>query len=54
MRFEKGRVEEELLPFYDEMGPDGVEEYWRRKNVEKHRRDANGAVRGLRRICYSV
>ena len=34
MRFEKSRVEEELLPFYDEMGPDGVMDYWRRKNVQ--------------------
>ena len=43
MRFEKGRVEEELLPFYDEMGPDGVEEYWRRKNA----RSIDGMPTGL-------
>ena len=34
MRFEKDRVGDELLPFYDEMGPDGVKDYWRRKNTE--------------------
>ncbi len=34
MRFEKDRVVDELLPYYDEMGPDGVEDYWRRKNTE--------------------
>ncbi|MEM8790909.1 MAG: pyridoxamine 5'-phosphate oxidase family protein [Pseudomonadota bacterium] len=34
MRFEKSRGEEELLPFYDKMGPEGVEAYWRRKNTE--------------------
>ena len=34
MRFEKQRAPEELVPFYADMGPDGVEAYWRRKNVE--------------------
>ncbi len=34
MSFEKPRVEEELLPFFAEMGPDGVRDYWRRKNTE--------------------
>lgn len=34
MRFERQRGEEELVPFYDKMGPDGVEAYWRRKNSE--------------------
>lgn len=34
MRFEKSRAEEELLPFYDKMGPDGVTAYWRKKNTE--------------------
>lgn len=27
-----GRGETELVPFYDEMGADGVRDYWRRKN----------------------
>ena len=27
------RGETELVPFYDEMGPDGVRDYWSRKNV---------------------
>ena len=34
MRFERQRGEEELVPFYAKMGPDGVEAYWRRKNSE--------------------
>lgn len=34
MNFEKNRADTELLPFYDEMGPEGVEAYWRKKNVE--------------------
>ena len=34
MRFEKWRVEDELLPFYEDMGPDGVRDYWGRKNTE--------------------
>jgi hypothetical protein len=33
MRFEAQRGPEELLPFYDEMGPDGVKTYWARKNA---------------------
>ena len=33
MAFEKNRADSELVPFYDEMGPDGVEAYWRKKNV---------------------
>lgn len=33
MEFRKGRGEEELVPYYEELGDDGVEDYWRRKNV---------------------
>ena len=34
MTFEKERGPEELLPFYAEMGDDGVRDYWRRKNSQ--------------------
>ncbi len=34
MRFEKSRGEEELEPFYDALGAAGVEDFWRRKNLE--------------------
>lgn len=34
MEYRKSRGEEQLVPFYAEMGPEGVEDYWRRKNVE--------------------
>lgn len=34
MDFQKSRGEEELEPYYDKMGPEGVKEYWQRKNVE--------------------
>lgn len=34
MSFERDRVPDDLLPFYDEMGPEGVTDYWRRKNTE--------------------
>jgi Pyridoxamine 5'-phosphate oxidase len=33
MRFEAQRGPSELLPFYEEMGPDGVRAYWTRKNT---------------------
>ena len=33
MNFEHSRGEEQLVPYYDEMGPDGVMEYWRKKNT---------------------
>jgi hypothetical protein len=33
MNFVKSRAEEEMLPFYDKMGEEGVEKYWRRKNT---------------------
>ncbi len=33
MPFARSRGEEELLPFYADMGPDGVRDYWRRKNT---------------------
>lgn len=33
MRFEKSRVEDELEPYYAEMGEDGVQAYWRKKNL---------------------
>jgi hypothetical protein len=32
MEYKKGRAEEELVPYYNDMGPEGVEKYWRRKN----------------------
>jgi Pyridoxamine 5'-phosphate oxidase len=32
MQFEKQRGVDEMLPFYEDMGPDGVRDYWRRKN----------------------
>jgi Pyridoxamine 5'-phosphate oxidase len=32
MRLEKQRGPDELLPFYAEMGPTGVEAFWQRKN----------------------
>jgi hypothetical protein len=34
MSFVKSRAEEELLPFYEEMGPEGVKKYWARKNTK--------------------
>ncbi len=34
MRFEGQRGPKELVPYYDDMGPDGVRDYWRRKNSE--------------------
>lgn len=34
MRHEKDRVEDELVPFFREMGPEGVAAYWRKKNTE--------------------
>jgi hypothetical protein len=33
MTFQDQRGEDELVPFYAEMGPDGVAAYWRRKNT---------------------
>lgn len=33
MRFVRNRGEEELLPFYERMGPEGVIDYWKRKNT---------------------
>lgn len=33
MNFAGQRGPEELVPYYDEMGPDGVRDYWARKNV---------------------
>ena len=34
MTYQKGRLEEELDPFFAEMGPDGVRDYWARKNAK--------------------
>ena len=33
MPLQAERVADELLPFYDDMGPDGVRDYWARKNT---------------------
>jgi len=32
MPFQKSRAEDELLPFYSNMGEEGVKKYWRKKN----------------------
>jgi hypothetical protein len=32
--YRHSRAETELVPFYAEMGPDGVKDYWRRKNTQ--------------------
>lgn len=34
MEFRRSRGEEELEPFYDDMGSDGVRDYWQRKNTQ--------------------
>jgi hypothetical protein len=34
MAFQRSRGESELVPFYEDMGSDGVERYWKRKNVK--------------------
>lgn len=33
MEYKHSRAEKELLPFFEKMGPEGVEKYWRKKNV---------------------
>ena len=33
MEFKKSRAEDELVPYYEKMGPDGVRDYWKRKNT---------------------
>jgi len=32
MEYKESRAEEELLPFYRDMGQEGVEKYWKKKN----------------------
>ncbi|WP_298361573.1 pyridoxamine 5'-phosphate oxidase family protein [uncultured Litoreibacter sp.] len=34
MDFRRSRGEEDLEPYYDGLGPDGVKDYWQRKNRE--------------------
>jgi hypothetical protein len=34
MNFQASRGEEELVPFYADMGEDGVRDYWNRKNTQ--------------------
>ncbi|HMQ57103.1 MAG TPA: pyridoxamine 5'-phosphate oxidase family protein [Rhizobiaceae bacterium] len=34
MEFRKSRAEEELVPYYEELGSDGVKDYWARKNTK--------------------
>ena len=33
MAYQGQRGPDELLPFYEKMGPDGVQRYWARKNA---------------------
>ena len=33
MEFKQTRAETEMLPFYEDMGTDGVKDYWQRKNT---------------------
>lgn len=34
MAFEKDRVDVEMVPFFEKLGDDGTDAFWRRKNVE--------------------
>ena len=34
MEFKKSRGETELEPFFDELGPEGVRNYWKKKNMK--------------------
>ncbi|MFQ6547345.1 pyridoxamine 5'-phosphate oxidase family protein [Aestuariibius sp. 2305UL40-4] len=34
MAYQGQRAGEELLPYYEEIGPEGVDAYWRKKNTE--------------------
>lgn len=34
MTLDSPRLDDELLPFYADMGPEGVEAYWRKKNTQ--------------------
>ena len=34
MDFKADRVHDELVPYFDELGAEGVEEFWRKKNVK--------------------
>lgn len=43
MDFQSQRGEAELVPFYHDMGPEGVDAYWRRKNTQT----IDGAPTGL-------
>jgi len=43
MEYKGCRGEKELVPYYADMGPDGVKEYWARKNV----RTIDGAPTGI-------
>ncbi len=43
MEYRGQRGAEEMVQFWDDMGPQGVEKYWRRKNVES----LDGAPTGL-------
>ena len=43
MQFLKDRGEEELVPFHERMGPEGVTEYWKRKNTVS----IDGATTGI-------
>lgn len=33
MQYQKGRAEEELVPYFDDMGTEGTEKYWRKRNA---------------------
>ena len=44
MTYAGERAETELIPFFEEMGPDGVRDYWRRKNLQT----IDGLPTGLR------
>ncbi len=46
MEFKSDRVDTELVPYFDNMGPDGVEEYWRKKNAVSIDGKPTGIVKG--------
>lgn len=44
MEFKKSRAENELLPFFEDMGAQGVEKYWLKKNTTSIDGNSTGLV----------
>lgn len=45
MHYQKGRAEEELVPYFDDLGPEGTANFWRKRNAVSIDGNSTGIIK---------